>query len=102
MNVAKVFSLYRQILNAGELYSVENGEFIEASFSDLGDDATKAVIYLSVKGSEGTDLFSKITGQGLDGAELLGNDLVLLDYAGERQTLRLFALSRIEIKNDWA
>jgi hypothetical protein len=50
MNDAKIDSIYRQIQNASQDYSVINDESVGIDFGDITGDADNEVLYVAVAG----------------------------------------------------
>lgn len=100
-NVAKVASLYRQILNAGMVYSVDNTEFVSAKFDDIKNDLDNEVIYFYWTNDQGYEFYVTIDESGLAVAFIEDGDLVLMDTEGDPFRIRLFILQRVDPINDW-
>jgi hypothetical protein len=101
MNASKVSSIYRQILNASHVYSVNDGEYVNVCFADLNGDPNNEVIHVRWEDEVGNEYVRIVTEEGLDIANVNGNDLVLVDQDGDLFPIRLYLLERVNIKVEW-
>ena len=101
MNAAKVSSIYRQILNASHVYSVNDGEYVTVCFADINGDPNNEVIHVRWEDEVGNECVRIVTEEGLDIANVNGNDLVLVDQDGDLFQIRLYLLQRVQIKVEW-
>ena len=99
LNLEKVNSLYRQIVNAAQVYSKDAGDFLIGEFQDVEDDPDNTVMQFTRM--EDSDFTLDITEQGLNDATIKGQNLMVPDKAGKLAVLRLYALSPISIKKEW-
>jgi len=102
MNDAKIDSVYRQIQNASQVYSVINDEFVKIDFGDITGDADNEVLYVSWQDEVGNEYGRTIAEDGLNVAYVDGNTLCLKDTKGDVFRLRLFLMQRVDIKVEWA
>jgi len=101
MNDAKIDSIYRQIQNASQVYSVINDEFVGIDFGDITGDADNEVLSVSWQDEVGNEYCRTIAEDGLNVAYVDGNTLCLKDTDGLEVRLRLFLMQRVDIKVEW-
>jgi hypothetical protein len=101
MNADKVSRVYELVLNAAQVYNVENDAFVVGEFDDVVGDAENEVMRFHWDDEVGNEFVVHVTEAGLDAAVVKGNDLVLIDSEGDEFTVRLFAVVRIELTADF-
>jgi len=101
MNATKVSSIYRQILNASHVYSVNDGEYVTVCFADINGDPNNEVMHVRWEDEVGNECVRKVTEEGLDVANVVGNNLLLVDQDGDLFPIRLYLLQRVQIKVEW-
>lgn len=101
MNADKVSQVYNLILNATQVYSVGDREFIESAFSDLDGDPDNEVVHFSWEDEVGNEYWVNITEAGLDAAVVKDNQLVLVDSEGDEFVVRLYLLTRLQLTENF-
>jgi len=100
MNTIKVASLYRQILNASHIYAGEDGEYVDGTYFDIKGEPENEVIRFSWD-IGGMDYSVVITEAGLDAAEVVDDQITLIDSEGDPFKIILMLIAPVAVKFEW-